>query len=357
MNRKILLPIIAVLIYFTALSSQVSPAAHQTEKLRTTAAATTPNVEWVKFQDPFEQAFTMEVPQGWSVKGGLFRLGYSDYRLMVDLNSADGKADIRLGDVAIPSYSAPSQYHQREGEPYDLGAQAQMTVARYRSGQEFADLYAKSRFKSVCQSLTPKQNEGAAPVQDNSAQRAGGAVSSSVGESTYQCDGGSRAAYVYARTTLFQGLWQVTMLASFIAPTEEVGNARAILLRCSQSLQINPHWIQYQQKMDEEALVYQRQRQQARIRALSQQVAQFESRMQSMQNQVNAFERGQAAQAKQGAGFTNALIGITPTTDPLGNEHDVWTGPKSGYWTNGLGQTVNSDTSPGPGWEPLTPKP
>jgi hypothetical protein len=71
---------------------------------------------------------------------------------------------------------------------------------------------------------------------------------------------------------------------------------------------------------------------------------------------VNAFERGQAAQANQVAGFTNALIGITPTTDPLGNERDVWTGPKNGYWTDGLGQTVNSDTSLGPGWQPLTPK-
>jgi hypothetical protein len=80
------------------------------------------------------------------------------------------------------------------------------------------------------------------------------------------------------------------------------------------------------------------------------------SRPLSAFSQVNAFERGQATQANQVAGFTNALIGITPTTDPLGNERDVWTGPKKGYWTNGLGQTVNSDTSPGPGWQPLTPK-
>lgn len=35
---------------------------------------------WVKFQDPFEHAFTVDVPKGWTAKGGLFRLGYSDAR-------------------------------------------------------------------------------------------------------------------------------------------------------------------------------------------------------------------------------------------------------------------------------------
>lgn len=39
-------------------------------------AAETP-VQWVKFQDPLEHAFSADVPQGWTAKGGLFRLGYS----------------------------------------------------------------------------------------------------------------------------------------------------------------------------------------------------------------------------------------------------------------------------------------
>jgi hypothetical protein len=192
----------------------------------------------VKFQDPLEQAFTMDVPQGWSVKGSLFRLGYSDYRAMIDLQSAGGKTGIRVGDVAIRSYSLASQFHQREGNLYDLGAQAQMTVARYRSGQDFAVLYAKTRFSSLCQNLTPKQSDGPAPIQDKSAQTSPREVQSSAGEVTYRCEDGSgpRTAYVYARTTLYQGLWQVSMLASFITPADQVAVARNILLRCSQSL-------------------------------------------------------------------------------------------------------------------------
>ena len=92
------------------------------------------------------------------------------------------------------------------------------------------------------------------------------------------------------------------------------------------------------------------------MRQLSQQVAQFEMKMQSMKNQVNAFERRQAGQAAQVESFDNVLVGITPTIDPLGNPRDVWTGPKSGYWTNGVGQVINSDTSPGAGWQQLRPR-
>lgn len=108
--------------------------------------------------------------------------------------------------------------------------------------------------------------------------------------------------------------------------------------------------------MDQQALDYQRARQQGRLRQLSQQVAEFEMKMQSMKNQVSSFERQQSRQAAQVESFGNILTGITPTTDPLGNPRDVWTGPKNGYWTNGTGQVINSDTSPGAGWQQLHPR-
>jgi hypothetical protein len=84
-------------------------------------------------------------------------------------------------------------------------------------------------------------------------------------------------AYVYATTSLYQGFWAVHALASFISPADRASLARAILLRCSQSFQLNPEWTRYQKRMDQEALDYQRQRQQARLRALTRQVAEFEA--------------------------------------------------------------------------------
>ena len=319
-----------------------------------TAAAQTNSVS---FHDPIEHAFSLDVPKGWTVKGGLFRMGYSDARPMVDIQSPDGRIDVRLRDVSIPSYFVPNQLHPREGEIYDLGAQAQLTVARYRSGQDYAALYAKSRFKSACQSLTAQPSDAPAPLKDFLPEDVSPAQSS-VGQATYRCEPGqgARIAYVYARTSLYQGFWQVQTLASLIAPADQMALARGVLQRATASFKISPQWVEYQKRMDQQALDYQRARQQGWLRQLNQQVAEFEMKMQSMKSQVNAFERQQARQADQVTSFGNILTGITPTIDPLGNPRDVWTGTKSRYWTNGTGQVINSDDPPSAGWQEMHPR-
>lgn len=316
-----------------------------------------PAISWTRFQDPYEHAFTLDVPQGWAVKGGLFRLGYSDVRPMIDITSPDGQTNIRMGDVAIPAYAVPNQYHPKEGEPYDLGAQAQMTVARYRSGEDFARLYALQRFPRLCQKLEPQPVDSNPPVRDYVPPGAPAPSQSSAGQVSYRCESaqGTRVAYVYAKTSLFNALWQVTSLASFIAPAQELPEARDILLHLSQSFQPSGGWIELQKQMDAQGLQYQRARQQQRMNELGQQVQQFEERMHAMQNQVNDFERRQSAQAAQVQSFGNTLTGIQPTTDPLGNERDVWIGPNSNYWTNSTGTVINSNLSPGAGWQQLKP--
>lgn len=226
-------------------------------------------------------------------------------------------------------------------------------MARYHTGQEYAGAYGRSRCKSICGSLSAQPIASDPTVRDFIPEEIA-PQRSSAGQASYGC-GDDGTAYVYTKTALYQGFWAVEGLASFAAPADQVALARSVVLHASQSFQINPRWKQYQKQLDQEALVYQRQRQQERLRQLSMQVAQFEARMQSMQNEVNAFERGQARQAEQVKNFGNILTGITPTVDPYGNQHNVWTGPKNGYWRNGTGQVVNSDASPGAGWQPLTP--
>ena len=309
------------------------------------------DVVWGKYEDPLEQAFTLEVPRGWTVKGGMFRLGYSDHREMVDMTSPDGRINIRLGDLAIPTYFLPNQFHH-EGEVYDLGAQAQGRVARYRSGQEFAKAYGRVRFARVCQNLMPQQTSLPLITKLDKPQEASEA---SEGDATYAC--GDRTGYVYAQTALMGMLWQASSLSSYVAPEGQVALTRSIVLHSTKSFQLSPEWIQKQNQLDQEALVYQRQRQQNRMAVFNAQVAQLEEKMQGMRNQVAAFERGQAQRQSQFQAVDNVISGITPTTDPYGNTVNVFNGPKSHYWYNpGTGQQKNSDNSPGPGWEPLTPQ-
>ena len=321
------------------------------------APPASPDLSWTKFEDPFEQAFTVEVPQGWTVRGGLFRLGYSDYRPMIDLISPDGSINIRSGDVAVPTYFIPTQYH-RDGELADLGAQAQGIYARYRSGKDYAGLYALAHFKTVCHTLTPEEVDQTPPgkkdpdAAPDSPQNTAGAIG-------YRCEsnGKSRQTYVYARTVLSSNLWQVKTLISYIAPAEQAPLARDIIRHLSETFQVSPKWVQYQNQMDQEGYQYQVARQKQRLAELGQQVQQFEAKMQGMRDQVNAFERRQAAQAAQVESFTNTLTGLTPTVDPLnGSTRLVWIGPNNGYWINGQGTVVNSNLSPGPGFHELQPQ-
>jgi hypothetical protein len=312
-----------------------------------------PGVTWTGFQDPFEKAFTVEVPQGWTVRGGLFRMGFSDERPMVDLTSPDGLINVRLGDVSIPVYAAPNQYHAREGEVDDLGAQAQLIVARYRSGPEFAALYSHVRFYQACHDATPDTASldfnvpNYIPAQSTPTQ-------TSAGEIAYRCGGGQRVAFVFARTSASGNIWSVPTIGSFLSPPGQLELAREVLRHCAQTFHLSPEWVERQKQMDEYAVQYQRARQEQRMEELAQQVRQFEAKMEAMRDQVSAFERHQNAQAAQVEGFSQALRGVTPTIDPFTAEaREVWTGPKTNYWTNGTGNVVNSTAAPAAGWHPL----
>ncbi len=345
----------ALIAFFAASVLFIAKSAPAHTALAAAKSSATEKIQWTQFEDPFEHAFTVEVPQGWTVKGGLFRFGYSDERPMVDITSPDGKINLRLGDVSIPSYTVPSQNHVREGEVYDLGAQAQLIVARYRTGPEFAILYSHVRFYQTCQGPTADATDVGGSIPDylpglDTEEK------SSVGQIAYHCETkeGPKVAYVYAKTALNQGIWQAPTMVSFIAPASDAALAKSALNHCAQTFHISPQWLEYQKKMDAEGLQYQRMRQQQRRAAIAQQVQQFEAKMRAMQDQVNAFERHQQAQAAQVESFTQALRGVTPTIDPMtGEAREVWTGPKSGYWTNGAGDVVNSTNMPAPGYYQL----
>lgn len=309
-------------------------------------------IAFTTFQDPFEQAFSVEVPQGWTVRGGLFRMGFSDERPMIDLLSPDGRINVRLGDISIPTYTPPNAYHPREGEVYDLGAQAQLVVARYRTGPEFAVLYSHVRFYQDCKGAQGDTRDLGFAIPDYIPSE-GPAPKTSAGAISYRCGTGAneRIAFAYARTSEAGNIWGVPTMGSYLSPSDKVSLAREVLLHCAKTFKLNPAWIEKQKQMDAYAMQYQQARQQQRMQALAAQVQQFEQKMQAMRNQVASFERHQAAFQSQVDGFDQALRGVTPTIDPFtGEAKEVWTGQSSNYWENGRGDVVNSVNAPVGNW-------
>ena len=310
------------------------------------------NGGWASMEDPVEHAFTLEIPRNWAGSGGAYRLGYGDVRVMVDVWSPDGKTNIRFGDLWFTqSYALPNEYHH-EGEAQDLGAVGQGIYAAYRTGQEFAEQYARESFRGVCRSLLPQRTEPPS-VRDTSIHRQDNGQFSE-GEVTYRCETsqGPRIAYAYAKTTLttnqpLANLPSVTgwtpQLISYLAPLDQVPVARSIAIHLWESFKVAPRWLEHQKEMDRQGTAYAIARAQRRI---TQQQEQFASFTRRMNEQVNRFERGQSRQQEQVDSFLEVLNGGVPTNDP--GHPTVPQGTHEGKW-NCAGTIVDSDLSPGPG--------
>src|SRR5271166_734613 len=255
---------------------------------------------WNRWVDPVEHAFSMEVPRGWSARGGAYRFGYGDVRAMVDLRSPDGTINIRYGDVwFVEPYAVPNQYH-REGEQQDLGALGQGIYAAYRTGQQFAEIYARETFGGVCRSLT-RQRTDPPSMQDTSVHRQRGGLVSA-GEVTLRCDTphGTRIAYATATTTLTTSQPSANApsstgwtpeLASYLATPDQGSEAANILRHFVGSFKLNAEWVRHQNEMDRQGTAYAIARAQGRI---TQQQQQFASFAQGMNSQVSHFQAGQS---------------------------------------------------------------
>jgi len=312
---------------------------------------------WNRWADPAENAFTMEVPQGWTARGGLVRFGYGDVRAMVDIWSPDGNIHVRYGDVKfVEPYAIPNQYH-REGEQQDLGALGQGRYAAYRTGQQFAEMYAFRSFSGVCRRLS-RQRTDSPSVRDTSVHRQRGGLVST-GEITLRCDTpqGARIAYATATTTLttsqpFSNAPSTTgwtpELASYLAPADQMSAAAGILRHFVGSFKLNPRWVQHQHEMDRQGTAYAIARAQGRLRQQQQpQRQQSASSTQGLNAQVEGWRAGQARQQRQVDDFSLALNGRETTNDPM--HPTVEQGTHEGKWNCGMRGIIDSNLPPGGG--------
>jgi len=305
-------------------------------------------IEWLRYNDSGEGAFTMDVPLGWQVQGGMYRFGYFDVRWMMGVRSLDGKVIIRIADVNIPPYMLPGPYTGREGQPYTKPQQFQMVVARYQEPQPYAELYAKHRFSEICTTMTPAAADWK-PTFPTTWDDAGGRAAD--GQVAYTCatSDGPRMASVFSRNTQYQGQgysYWVAMPISILCAPERCQQARAMTQHMIDSWEKNPQWVQYQNQLTQVGL----QQIRASFGQFMQQMQQFHQQFtQSMNQQVAGYYARQNAQAHQVSSWCDNINGLTNVSDPkTGSKFQVFSGPKSNYYTNGLGVKVNSNVSPGP---------
>jgi hypothetical protein len=313
------------------------------------ASLSTEKIQWVRYNDSAEGAFDIDVPLGWQIQGGMYRFGYFDARWMIGARSLDGKVIILVNDVNVPPYVLPGPNTGREGQPYGKPQQMQMVISQFQEAQPYAEIYAKHRFRGICNSLAPSSESWQPTVRFghddlNPSRRSNGSVS-------YNCDStdGPRIATVFSRNTLFQGpnyaFWTAEPVSILCSP-DRCAQAREMAQHMMESWEKNPQWVQYQDRLTKIGL----QQIQAAFGQFMQQMQQFHQQFtQSLNAQVSGYYARQDAQAKQVSNWCDNINGVTNVTDPkTGAKFQVFAGPKSNYYTNGLGVRVNSNLSPGP---------
>jgi hypothetical protein len=104
-----------------------------------------PDAGWVKWTDPIEGAFTIDVPAGWQVTGGTLRPTPADSRCVIQARAADGSAQIFIGDEKTPNFVEPQSFFMMappEGSWYSPG----MMVMNFRTGEQYAREYGLKFF-------------------------------------------------------------------------------------------------------------------------------------------------------------------------------------------------------------------
>ena len=218
-------------------------------------AGTAPNISFKRFQDPAEDAFTVDVPAGWDVRGGIVRKSSVDVRTYLQMTSPGNEIAIALGDPEIGGFIVPTPpvYGMgglREGQMYPGGS---AMVSRYLPGPVFARGYIPSVARRT--GATSVQIRDVRERTDLNSRLSGIAQQViTAGEASFSCtrNGRENAGYVLAGTQINtiaeMSMWWVTTLVAWVAPPEQTRIVDAVILRIMRTFQVNSAWFNRQQQ-------------------------------------------------------------------------------------------------------------
>jgi hypothetical protein len=213
------------------------------------AAATT-------YTDPTEGAFSLSVPQGWTVKGGVQRASPTIAQTWVTATSPDGATVIAIGDPSVPPFIVPSQMHAA-GQQAPTASGVMGLVEPYENGVQFAQDYASRSFANTCQ-LQPMGSQ-AEPGLAQMMQAQGAQLAAQVGitpqpaqldggSATFGCQVGGVADVVGVMdvTTLLPsvggGGWNVSLLVAYRTPAASQAQTDQLARAMRASMTTNPQW-------------------------------------------------------------------------------------------------------------------
>ncbi|HZU30734.1 MAG TPA: hypothetical protein VFB79_06435 [Candidatus Angelobacter sp.] len=329
-------------------------------------AATTPAsgaiLMFAPWHDPKEDAFTLNVPQGWQVSGGTVRDSAMDPRHVVRAVSPDG-IQILLSDPTLIPRETPNPMFSyggiREGQVIRGAWGGPLLVARYQGGEQFAQSYIRGtlcRQPQISSSSTLADATRQLNQQAMAYGRAVGApTQASVGEASFHC--GAQVGYVRASTVVGgppngAQVWGVLELSGFVVTdASKASFARYVLNNVVSSLQMNPEWLARQAQLthDVTGSVTRSQQQMAGV------IAQH-AREEARSNQIDVMSGWEKNNKVHDAAMQNgsdARRGTMTASDPIQGDRTV-SNQYNYVWTRPDGSIAGTNTTTPPdyssGW-------
>ena len=308
-----------------------------------------PAVNWVRWQDPKENAFSIEVPAGWKVNGGLFRFAPLDTRPAWEAVSPDGQIRITGGDPQLGPFTEPNQVLAmagfREGSEYSPGYGLRYIVRRYVSGAPFVREYVTARAPQFCTGLaiTDNRDRSDADAAINVIYQRYGTMGVMMqihsGEVSFTCNrqGRAMAGYYFASTLRTQsagmpgGLWLAQNLCGYLAPRDQAQLAQSIAKHIVESGKPNPQWENMQSGITMNSSRIAAQTQEAVSNIISET---YWSRQKTMDEISRRRE--------------NAILGTVDVVDPASGKQIKVDNSANYYWMDNRGMIAGTQTDTRP---------
>lgn len=221
------------------------------------------DLQWVRWRDPAEAAFTVPVPRGWHVQGGLQRPNVLAWQPEVVVTSPDGAASVRMGDGRLELFAVPYALPM-------VGSLPPGTKPSFAGG-EFSDYLPGARFLAeyyVPRRFGPVAGLQGADLPDLGRQAFGlqpppapmqGRADAGIVRFELGPPGDRRIAQYVATTHLIlpppgisggSGNWYVGLLHGYVCRPEREALAQAVLAGMASGFRWDVDWFARQLQID-----------------------------------------------------------------------------------------------------------
>lgn len=218
------------------------------------AAQAPAGIQFVRWVEPAERAFSIEIPKGWSASGGVKWHSPIDPQAFLRVKSPDGKTTAFIGDPEILSRQVPTpagrmQAGVGEGQVFRTPSGGPAKLERYLTGLQYAQQHGASQ---LCQAPTwvnasdqPEVSRSMAAAIAPEVRKYNLTATANAGEATFTC--GPTLGAVAATTVLVGAggpiqVWTVYRVAGFSADPLNSMEARLVMEHMMSTLVIDSAW-------------------------------------------------------------------------------------------------------------------